>query len=343
MQYRFIGKTGVEISSLTLGTMMFGGQTSEKDSIRIIHKAIDSGINSIDTANIYNAGESESVVGNAIAGKREHLVLATKARVMTGKGPNRSGGSRLHLMQELEKSLKRLQTDHVDLFYLHAPDENTKIDETLRVMDDMIRSGKTRYIACSNFRGWQIAESAGVSDRLNLNTFCVTQPRYNLVNRDAEVELFPCCRKLDVGVISYSPLARGILTGKYEVGKTFPEGSRAARGDKRMQESELRDESLHVAREITRYSKEKGCNSSQFSIAWVLANPNITSVILGPRTMEQFEDNLESLDCEISADDEKFVDSLVPPGEHTGKGFQDSAYPVTGRQASVKQADISIK
>lgn len=343
MHYRLLGKTGIELSTLTLGTMMFGGQTGEEESIRIIHKAIDSGINSLDTANIYNAGESEKVVGKALLGKRDDVILATKARVTTGPGTNRAGGSRRHLIAELEKSLKRLQTDYVDLFYLHAPDDKTEIEETLRAMDDLVRSGKTRYIACSNFRGWQLAEAVGISRELNLYSFCATQPRYNLVNRDAEVELFPCCRKMNIGVISYSPLARGILTGKYLPGKPFPEGSRAARDDKRMKESELREESLEIAGKVTEYASKKGVTASQFSIAWVVANPNLTSVILGPRTMEQFEDNLLASNYQWTKEDESFVDGLVPPGDHTGKGFQDSAYPITGRLASVPHPEISIK
>jgi aryl-alcohol dehydrogenase-like predicted oxidoreductase len=231
----------------------------------------------------------------------------------------------------LEGSLRRLGADWVDVYYAHTPDYETPIEETLRAMDDMVTSGKVRYIACSNFRAWRLCEALWTSDRLNLHRFACVQPLYNLVNRDIEVELLPLCQEHGIGVVSYSPLARGILTGKYKPGEAFPEGSRAARNDVRMRQAELRDESLHVSQQIAARSREKGVTPSQFALAWCLANPIITAVILGPRTMEQFDDNAGALGVRITPDDEAFVDALVPPGEHTGKGFQDPAYPVTGR------------
>lgn len=331
MQYRSLGRAGVKVSPLCLGTMMFGGQTSEADSIRIIHKALDQGINFIDTANSYNAGESERVVGKAIRERRDHVVLATKSRQKMGEGPNEQGGSRLHLMHELNASLKRLGVDHIDIYYYHAPDYSTPIDETLRALDDMVRWGKVHYIACSNFRAWRLCEALWTSDRLNLHRFACVQPLYNLVNRDIEVELLPLCQEHGIGVVSYSPLARGILTGKYKPGGEFPEGSRAARNDVRMRQAELREESLEVAQQLAAHCERRGVTPSQFALAWCLANPILTAVILGPRTMEQFDDNLASLAVEITAEDEALVDRLVPPGEHTGKGFQDVAYPVLGR------------
>jgi aryl-alcohol dehydrogenase-like predicted oxidoreductase len=331
MHHRTLGSAGVKVSPICLGTMMFGGQTSEADSVRIMHQALDRGINFFDTANMYNAGESEVVVGKAIADRRERVVLATKGRQKTGEGPNDSGASRVHLMRALDDSLMRLGTDYVDVYYVHTPDYETPIDETLRALDDMVRSGRVHYIACSNFRTWRLMEALWTSDRLNLHRFACIQPLYNIVNRDAEVELLPACRKYGVGVVSYSPLARGILTGKYKPGQPFPEGSRAARNDKRMQQAELREASFEAARQITGYCQRKGVSPSQFALAWVLANPTITSVIIGPRTIEQFQDNLGCLNVEITSEDEAFIDSLVPPGEHSGKGFQDPLYPITGR------------
>ncbi len=310
---------------------MFGGQTSEADSIRIVHKAIDQGVNFIDTANMYNAGESEVVVGKAVADRRDSVVLATKGRQRMGDGPNEWGGSRLHLMRALDDSLRRLNIDTIDLYYLHAPDETTRIEESLRAFDDMVRSGKVRYIACSNFRAWRLCEALWTSDVHNLNRFVCVQPLYNIVNRDIEVELFPLCREHGIGVVSYSPLARGILTGKYRPGESYPEGSRAARNDPRMQQAELRDASLEISQRLITHSEQKACSPSQFALAWCLANPILTSVIVGPKTEAQFDDNMQSLNVEITAEDEAFVDSLVPPGEHSGKGFQDSAYPITGR------------
>ncbi|REJ81271.1 MAG: aldo/keto reductase [Planctomycetota bacterium] len=331
MDYRNLGRCGVKVSPVCLGTMMFGGQTSEADSIRIIHKAHDLGVNFIDTANMYNAGESERVVGKAIADRRDSIVLATKGRQKMGDGPNQQGGSRKHLMAEFDASLKRLGTDYVDIYYYHAPDFSTPIDETLRALDDMVKSGRAHYIACSNFRAWRICEALWTSDRLNLNRYVCIQPLYNIVNRDIEVEILPLCEEYGLGVVSYSPLARGILTGKYTKFGEYPEGSRASRDDVRMRQAELRPESIEISQKLVAHCQQKGCNPSQFALAWVLANPILTSVIIGPRTIEQFEDNMGCLDVEITDDDEAFVDSLVPPGEHSGFGFQDEVYPITGR------------
>jgi aryl-alcohol dehydrogenase-like predicted oxidoreductase len=332
MDYRLLGRTGIRVSPLCLGTMMFGGQTTEADSFRIIHKALDLGINFIDTADMYVSGESERVVGKALAGRRDGVVLATKGRNKTGEGPNDWGASRLHMRQALEASLRRLNVDYIDLYYVHAPDYDTPIDETLRFLDDAVRQGKILYPACSNVRAWRLCESLWASDRLGLSRFAAVQPLYNLVNRDIEIELLPLAKAHGIGVVSYSPLARGILTAKYKLGEPFPEGSRASRNDKRLHEAELRDESLLISQQLADHCKTKRVAPSQFSLAWCLANSTVTSIILGPRTMEQFEDNIAALEVPITAEDEAFVDRLVPPGEHSGQGFNDPLYPVTGRQ-----------
>ncbi len=331
MEYRTLGRTGVEVSRLCLGTMMFGGQTDEAESIRIMHRALDEGINFFDTANMYNAGQSEVVIGKALRDRREDVVLATKGGAPMGSGANDRGASRRHLTRHLDQSLQRLATDHIDLYYVHVPDARTPIDETLRALDDFVHQGKVRYLGCSNFRAWQLCRALWVSDRRGLASFACVQPLYNIVNRDIEVELLPLCEEQQLGVVSYSPLARGILTGKYQPGASYPEGSRAARKDKRMQEAELREASLQVAAELTRHCQTRGISSSHFAAAWCLANRRVTSIILGPRTMEQFSDNLGCLEVTISEEDEALVDSLVPPGEHSGKGFPDPAYPVVGR------------
>jgi len=331
VDYRNLGRCGVKVSPVCLGTMMFGGQTSQADSIRMIHQANDLGINFIDTADMYNAGESEVVCGKAIADHRHDFVLATKGRQKMGSGPNDQGGSRKHMKRALDDSLRRLNTDYIDIYYYHAPDNDTPIEETLRAMDDMVRSGKVHYIACSNFRAWRLGEALWTSDASNLASFVCLQPLYNIVNRDIEVEILPLCEEYGIGVVSYSPLARGILTGKYKPGAAFPEGSRASRDDVRMKQAELRDESIELSQKIAAHAESKGCSASQFALAWVLANPILTSVIIGPRTVEQFEDNLKCLGVQITPEDEAFVDGLVPIGEHSGKGFQDTAYPITGR------------
>ncbi len=332
MLYRSLGRAGVKVSQLCLGTMMFGGATDEATSIRIIHDAIDRGINFIDTANMYSLGESERVVGKALAGRRDRVVLATKGRQKMGEGPNEVGASRYHLVRECERSLKRLNVDCIDVYYVHQPDATTPIEETLRALDDLVRTGKVHYLACSNFRAWQLCEALWTSDKHNFNRFVCTQPLYNLVNRDIEVELLPLCKAHGVGVVTYSPLARGILTAKYVPGEAPPAGSRAARNDARMKQAEWRDSSLEVAQSLAAHCAKKGVTTTGFALAWCLANPNVTSIILGPRTIEQYQDNLQCLDVVITPEDEAFVDALGPPGEHSGKGFQDTAYPVTGRK-----------
>jgi aryl-alcohol dehydrogenase-like predicted oxidoreductase len=331
MEYRSLGRSGLKVAPLCLGAMMFGGPTVETESIRIIHRAFDEGINFIDTANVYNNGESERVVGKAIADRRDAVVLATKVRGAMGEGPNNSGASRYHVMNAVEVSLKRLNTDHIDVYFIHSPDYTTPIEESLRALDDCVRQGKVRYIACSNFYGWQVMESLAVSERMNLEKFVCVQPLYNIVNRDIEVELLPLCQKHGIGVVPYSPLARGVLSGKYRSGAAPPEGSRAARGDRRMQQAEWREESLVVAEQLQPLADAHGKTLTQFALAWVLANRIITSAIIGPRTMEQLEDNLGALGWSLTPEDEKAVDALVPPGEHTGKGYNDPAYPVRGR------------
>ncbi|MCZ6677909.1 MAG: aldo/keto reductase [Candidatus Poribacteria bacterium] len=331
MEYRSLGSSGVQVSQMCLGAMMFGEPTNEADSIEIIERALDAGINFIDTANVYNQGESERVVGKAICAVRDDVVIATKVRGSMGEGVNQSGTNRYHIMTQVEASLKRLGTDRIDLYYLHSPDPTTPIEESLRALDDCVRQGKVRYIGCSNFHAWRICEALWVSDRMNLDRFACVQPLYNIVNRDIEVELLPFCRQHGVGVVSYSPLARGVLSGKYLPGQPPPPGSRAARRDRRMLQTELRDESYEVAQALKPLADAHGKTLTQFALAWVLANPIITSVIIGPRTMEQLEDNLGGLDCTLSAEDEAAIDQLVPLGEHTGKGYNDPQYPILGR------------
>lgn len=335
MEYRTLGRAGVKVSSLCLGTMMFGGPTSEKDSIHIMHRAMDAGINFLDTANVYNGGESESVIGKAVSENREKWVIATKVHSTMGDDVNESGSHRFHIMSAVEASLKRLGTDHIDVYYLHRWDATTRIAESLRALDDCVRQGKVRYIACSNFEAWRVCEALWTSEKLGLEEFVCVQPLYNIVNRDVEVELLPFCEKYGVGVVPYSPLARGVLSGKYLRGEKPPKGSRAARQDRRMLQTELRDESFDIAQELKPLADAHGKTLTQFALAWVLANPTITSVIIGPRTMEQLEDNLGCLDCTVTADDEAAINALVPPGEHTGKGYNDPAYPVLGRQSQV--------
>lgn len=333
MEYKALGRAGVKVSPLCLGTMMFGGPTNEQESIEIIHKALDAGINFMDTANVYNAGESERIIGKAVRGNRDKWVIATKVHGTMGDDVNASGSHRFHIMAAVEASLKRLDTDHIDVYYLHRWDASTRIAESLRALDDCVRQGKVRYIACSNFEAWRICEALWTSEKHGLEEFVCVQPLYNIVNRDPEVELLPFCEEYGVGVVPYSPLARGVLAGKYLPGEQPPAGSRAARKDRRILQTELREESYEVAQRLKPLAEAHGKTLTQFSLAWVLANPTITSVIIGPRTMQQLEDNLGCLDCVPTEADEVAINALVPPGEHTGKGYNDPAYPVLGRTA----------
>ncbi|HTE17024.1 MAG TPA: aldo/keto reductase, partial [Armatimonadota bacterium] len=251
-----------------------------------------------------------------------------------GEGPNDQGLSRVHLLRECEASLRRLGTDYIDVYYLHAPDWSTPLEESLRTLNDLVRQGKVRYVACSNYYAYQVALMFGIAEAQNLERIACVQPLYNLVNRDAEVELFPLCHEKGIGVVVYSPLARGVLTGKYVPGQPPPEGSRAARGDRRIHQTELREESYGVAQQLRPLAEARGCAVSQYALAWTLANPIVTSAIVGPRTMEHLEDSLPALDVKLTADDERAVDELVPPGWHTGRGFSDPNYPVRGRPAA---------
>lgn len=331
MDYVNLGRSGVKVSRLCLGTMMFGGATEEAESVRIIHRALDAGINFVDTANVYNAGQSEVVTGKAIKHCRDRVVLATKAANAMGEGPNERGLSRVHLLHACEESLRRLGTEYIDVYYLHLPDYGTPLEESLRALNDLVRQGKVRYVACSNYYAYQVALMLGIAEAQHLERIACVQPLYNLVNREIEVELLPFCRENGIGVVPYSPLARGVLTGKYQPGQAPPEGSRAARGDRRMHQTELREESYEVAQRLRPVAERHGCTLSQFALAWVLANPVVTSAIVGPRTMEQLEDNLPALDVKLTAEDEQAVDELVPPGWKTGRGYNDPNYPVRGR------------
>jgi len=330
MEYVNLGRSGLKVSRLCLGTMMFGGPTGPEESLRIIDTALERGINFLDTANVYCGGESEVLTGRAIRGRREQVVVATKVRHAMGDGPNDAGLSRAHVLRECENSLRRLGTDYVDLYYLHAPDYHTPVEETLRALDDLVRQGKVRYPACSNYYAYQVALMLGIAERRGFDPMVCVQPLYNLVNRDIEVEFLPLCAEAGLGVAVYSPLARGVLTGKYRPGEPFPAGTRAARGDRRIP-TELREESYVVAQELRGLAERRGCGVGQYALAWVLANPLVSSAIVGPRTLEQLEESFPALEVALDGEDEEAVDHLVPPGWRTGRGYNDPLYPVRGR------------
>lgn len=332
MQYRKLGNSGVKVSRVCLGTMMFGDPTPEPEALAIIRAALDQGMNFLDTADKYGSGKSELVVGKALKGIREEVVLATKVGLAVDRtGPNSAGTSRKHIREAVEASLRRLETEYIDLYYLHTFDKTVPLEESLAALDDLVRAGKVLYVGVSNFRAWQVTRAIGLQELHSWDRLVAVEPLYNLANRDAEVELLPMCEALGLGVVSYSPLARGVLTGKYRVGAEPPLDSRAARGNARLLQTEYREANFALAESVGELAKEAGCTTSQLALAWVMANRLVTAPILGPRTMEQFMDNIGALQVVITPELEAAISELVPPGEHSGRGFQDPSFPVTGR------------
>ncbi|SAL30759.1 aldo/keto reductase [Caballeronia udeis] len=332
MEFRQLGRSGIKVSALTLGTMMFGGPTDETSAARIIGKAHEQGVNSIDTADAYVGGESERTVGRCIVKQRDRWVLATKFASPLGDGDvNAGGASRKHVVRAVEASLKRLNTDYIDLLYIHAEDHDTPVDETVRALNDLIQAGKLRYYGLSNHRGWKIAEFTHTAQALGLDAPVASQPLYNIVNRQAEAEQLSAAHRYGLGVISYSPLARGVLTGKYEPGATPPSDTRAGRGDRRLRQAEWRTESLELARRVRDHAEARGITAGQFALAWVLNSRYISSTIAGPRTEAQWDDYLPALHYCLSAEDEAFVDSLVSTGHSSTPGFNDPKHPFFGR------------
>jgi aryl-alcohol dehydrogenase-like predicted oxidoreductase len=332
MEYRHLGRSGLKISPMCLGTMMFGGATDEPTSARIIDKARAAGINFIDTADAYSSGASEAVTGRAIAKQRQHWVLATKLANAMGDDPNRAGLSRRWVMQAAEESLRRLGTDYVDIYYLHKEDHGTPLDETVRAIGDLIRQGKVRYFGVSNYRAWRVAEICNICDRLGIDRPVVSQPYYNAMNRMPEVEHFPACGFYGMGIVPYSPLARGVLTGKYAPDAPPDKDTRAGRNDTRMMQTEWRPESLQLAQQIRAHAEANGITAGQFAVSWVLNSSFVTSVIAGPRTEAHWDDYLRALDYRFTTDDEALIDRLVSSGHPSTPGFNDPAYPIEGRR-----------
>ncbi len=331
MSYRPLGRSGLKVSPFCLGTMMFGGRTDAATAVRIIGTAREAGVNFIDTADVYNNGESERITGRAIAGDRHDWVLASKAANPMGDGPNQRGLSRKWLIQACEASLERLGTDFIDIYYLHKEDHDTPLDETVGALADLVRAGKIRYVGLSNYRAWRIAEICRLAAEAGIDRPVVLQPYYNIMNRQPEVELLPAAGYFGLGVAPYSPLARGVLTAKYQPGDQPLADSRAGRQDKRMMQTEWRPESLAIAQILKTHADAKGCTTGQLAIAWLLNNRLVTSPIAGPRTVEQMVDYLGALTVTFTAEDERLVDSLVAAGHPSTPGYNDPAYPLEGR------------
>jgi aryl-alcohol dehydrogenase-like predicted oxidoreductase len=335
MQYRSLGCAGVKVSPLCLGAMMFGGPTVEADAVRIIDRARDGGVNFIDTADAYTGGESERISGRAIKAQRNWWVLASKMANRTGEGPNARGLSRRQAFIAVDASLARLGVDTIDVLYLHKEDHATPLEEQVHAIADLVRSGRIRYFGVSNHRAWRVAELCRLCDLAGIDRPVVSQPLYNALNRQIEVEHLPACAHLGLGVFPYSPLARGVLTGKYRADAAPEAGSRAGRADKRLMETEFRPESLAIAHTLAEHARSRGMTPGQFAFAWVLNNRLITGAIGGPRTMEQWDDYMGALDVSFTAEDEAVVDRLVSPGHPSTPGYNDPAYPLEGRVSRV--------
>jgi len=315
MEYRALGRTGVMVSPLCLGAMNFGEPTGKEESIAIIRRAVEAGINFIDTANVYNAGESERIVGEALKhhGLRDQVVLATKVYAKMGEGPNEQGASRYHILRSCEDSLRRLQTDRIDLYQLHRPPLTIPQDEVLRAFDDLVRTGKVLYIGCSTHPAWMVMEALALSDRHSLSRYISEQPPYNLLDRRIENELIPLCLKYDLAVLPWSPIAGGILAGRYPIDGGLPEESRGARwGDKFS--SRITGRARQVAVRVGEMARERGMTAAQLALLWVKDQPAVTSPIIGPRTLPQIEDFLPVMDKKLSEADRPLFDALVHPG-----------------------------
>jgi aryl-alcohol dehydrogenase-like predicted oxidoreductase len=342
MRYRVLGRSGVSVSELCLGTMMFGGPTDEAESRRIVDHAAEHGVNFIDTANVYTDGRSEEIVGRAVKAKRDHWVVATKlAQPTGGKGPNDRGLSRRHMLRAAEDSLKRLGTDTIDLYYTHRIDTKLPFDEMISGFGDLIRAGKIRSWGLSNARSWHIADIAHICRSMNVPPPVALQPYYNLMTRQPETELIPAAKHFGLGVVPYSPIARGILSGKYQLNVAPPADSRAGRKDSRMMNTEWRPESLEISNKLKAHAEARGATLVHWATAWVLNNGGVSSAIAGPRTFEQWTGYLGALAYKWTPEDEALADSLVATGHPSTPGYNDPQYPIDGRFARVGAGKVA--
>ncbi|UOM35678.1 aldo/keto reductase [Acuticoccus sp. I52.16.1] len=330
-----LGRSGLRVSRLCLGTMMFGGRTDETDSARITDRAIDAGINFIDTADAYNGGRSEEILGRILKGKRDRLVVASKLGNPIGDDPNHRGLSPAWILAEVPKILDRLATDRLDVLYLHKEDPHTPLEETVRALEVLVRQGRVLHIGVSNHKAWRVAQLTRYCEEAGIGRPVVCQPLYHALNRSIEVELLPACADMQIAVYPYSPIARGVLTGKYAPGAEAPEGSRASARDKRIMETEFHPETLAAAAKLAEHAKARGTDLGGLALAFVLANPMISGAVVGPRTLAQMESYIAGLDVTWGAEDEAAFEAVVPKGSTAVRHFVDPQYPVEGRPAEV--------
>lgn len=329
MNYVNFGRTGVKVSQLCLGCMNFGGRQSEEESTRIIHQALGAGINYLDTANVYGheplnfeigRGRSEQIVGAALKnGKRESVFLATKVHYGMGSDPNAQGNSRRHIIEQCEASLKRLDTDYIDLYQLHGTDSETPIDESLRALDDLIHAGKVRYIGTSGFAAWELMEALWVADRNNLNRLVSEQSPYNMLDRRIERELIPMLQTYDVALVPWAPSAGGFFSEKYKRDQNAPEGSRYEAFWRRFYQEDFdgKKQVFDIQEAVLEMARERNVSGYALALAWCLSQPGVTSPIIGPRTSEQLVDSITALQVTLSTDDLKRLDKASPPASVT--------------------------
>lgn len=314
MQYRVLGRTGVKVTPLCLGTMNFGGRSDAAESFKILDQYIELGGNFVDTANVYNDGRSEEIIGDWLkkTGLRDSIVLSTKVHGRRSPKINDAGNSRWHIVREVEQSLKRLKTERIDVYHIHRPQNETPIDQTLRAMDDLVRQGKVLYLASSCFAGWQLAEAHYIAKELGTARFDVEQPQLNIIDRRIEQEVLPFCRKYEVATICWAPLGRGRLTGTYtRGGRKIPDGT----WYQAQKKTDFPASQWPLMEGVDRLADSKGITSSQFAIAWCMNVPGVTCPIIGPRTLDQLKDNMAALNVTLTPEDMKAVDELNPPGE----------------------------
>jgi aryl-alcohol dehydrogenase-like predicted oxidoreductase len=321
MKYRTLGRTGIQVSPYCLGTMMFGamGNPDHADAIRIIHRALDAGINFVDTADVYSNGESEEIVGKALKGRRDDVVLASKMHYPMGEGPNRGGNSRRWIIAAVEDSLRRLGTDHLDLYQVHRPDPTVDVEETLSALSDLIHSGKVRAIGASTFPASEIVEAQWVAERRGLERFRTEQPPYSILNRSIEREVLPVCQRYGMGTLVWSPLGQGMLTGRHRKGQQTATHRSGA-----MPQHFSDERKLGVVEQLVPLAEKAGLRMTHLAMAFAIAHPGVTSAIIGPRTMEQLDDLLAGADVALDDDVLDRIDELAPPG--TDAGPNDVAY-----------------
>ena len=325
MKYKILGKTGIEVSELCLGTMSFGGQADEKESAKVFKQCREAGINFFDCANVYEKGESETILGKLIQGNRNDLVITSKAYFPTSNDVNARGGTRKHIMTAINESLNRLNTDYIDIYFLHRFDDLTPIEETLRVLEDLVKSGKVLYLGASNFAAWQIAKAVGISEKNCWNRFECIQPMYNLVKRQAEVEIFPMAVSENIGVINYSPTGGGLLSGKY-AGIKRPKIGRLI--ENKMYEARYNDSKMFdVAEKFATLSKKLGYSPISLAIAWAKSHPAVTAPIIGGRNTEQLKDSIDSLKIEMTSElREKISNISIDPPPATDRNEENTEH-----------------